>query len=141
MTFEEWQMRVPTDIREDAVWTCEAYRLGLFLADLAKADVRKLRRMPLAQDLARQLLRAAANISSSVCEGFSRGTGRARATFYEYSLGSAREVRDWYYKVREELGVEVAQHRISLATQLVRLLLTMTTQERRNMRRLDRLAK
>ena len=35
MTFEEWALAVPPEIKGDTVWKVEAYRLGLFLSDLA----------------------------------------------------------------------------------------------------------
>ena len=59
-----------------------------------------------------------------------RGTNRDRARFYEYSLGSAREGRDWYYKGRFILGDVVADHRVALLTQIIRLLLKMVPQQR-----------
>jgi hypothetical protein len=97
VTFEDWQAQVPEDIRRDTVWKMEAYRLGLFSADLAWKDGAKLIRDPRARSMADQLCRAAGGISSNVVEGYSRGTGRDRARFYEYALGSARESRDWYF--------------------------------------------
>ncbi|MFQ5594528.1 MAG: four helix bundle protein, partial [Anaerolineae bacterium] len=48
--------------------------------------------------LSDQLYRALVSISSNIAEGYSRGTGKGRAQFYEYALGSARESRDWYFK-------------------------------------------
>lgn len=64
------------------------------------------------------------------CRGYSRGTGKDRARFYEYGLGSARESRDWYYKGRHILGETVVQHRLQLLTKVIRLLLTMIPQQR-----------
>ena len=68
-------------------------------------------------------------------EGYSRGTGKDRARFYEYALGSARESRDWYYKARYVLGETVAQHRMDLIAQIIRLLLTMIPQQRQGVLR------
>lgn len=70
------------------------------------------------------------SISANLAEGYSRGTGRDRARFYEYALGSARESRDWYYKGRHILGPAVTTHRLNLLTQIIRLLLTMVPQQR-----------
>ena len=100
MTYEAWEMGVPEAIRGDTLWKVKAYRLALFLSDLAWHDVTKLAQDRRTREIADQLYRAAGNISSSIGEGYSRGTGRDRARFYEYSLGSARETRDWYYKGR-----------------------------------------
>jgi hypothetical protein len=65
-----------------------------------------------------------------VAEGYSRSSGKDRARFYEYSLGSARESRGWYYDGRFVLGDEVANHRMEFLTQIIRLLLTITPEER-----------
>jgi four helix bundle protein len=80
--------------------------------------------------LADQLYRALGSIGANVAEGYSRGTGRDRARFYEYALGSARETRDWYYKGRHVLSEEVTHHRLDLLTQAIQLLLTMVPQQR-----------
>jgi hypothetical protein len=55
----------------------------------------------------------------------------ARARFYEYALGSARESRDWYYKARHVLDDPVIDHRLSLQTQIIRLLLKMVPDQRK----------
>ena len=135
MTFEEWEQSVPLPIRRDTLWRVEAYRLGLFLSDLVWADALKLLRHPLTREFADQLTRAAAKISASVAEGYSRDTGKARSTFYQYALGSTRECRDWYYKSRRALGDRVTEHRIDLTTQIAKLLLKMVATERRSNRR------
>lgn len=76
------------------------------------------------------LYRSVGSVSANIAEGYSRGTGKDRARFYEYALGSARESRDWYFKARHILGNEVVTHRLSLLTEVIRLLLTMTPQQR-----------
>ncbi|MFQ6040547.1 MAG: four helix bundle protein [Candidatus Poribacteria bacterium] len=53
--------------------------------------------------LSDQLYRALGAIGSDIAEGFSRKSGKDKARFYEYGLGSARESRDWYYKGRHVL--------------------------------------
>jgi four helix bundle protein len=131
MTFHYWEKDVPAEIRGDSVWKLEAYRLGLFASDLAWEDGLKLLRDARARSTADQLCRAIGNISSNVVEGYSRGTGKDRARFYEYALGSAREARDWYFKARFVLGPKVTAHRIGITTQLRKLLIRMTSNERR----------
>ncbi|HWB52906.1 MAG TPA: hypothetical protein VG722_01895, partial [Tepidisphaeraceae bacterium] len=54
-----------------------------------------------------------------------------RARFYEYALGSAREARNWYYAGRHILSEPVATHRMETTTQIIRLLLTMIPNQRR----------
>src|SRR5439155_22631516 len=132
MTLQQWENSVPTAIRNDTLWRIEAYRLGLFLSDLLWPDGLKLRKNPLTRDIADQLFRAAGRISATIAEGYSRNTRKARSIFYEYPLRSARECRDWYLKPRRALGVKVADHRIELSTQIVRLTLKMVATERRS---------
>jgi four helix bundle protein len=135
MTYEDWEAEVPEEIRSDSLWRVEAYRLGLFLSDLAWDDTTNLLKQARTRAVADQLFRASGNISSNISEGYSRDTGKARATFYEYALGSARERRDWYYKSRRALSYAVVKHRIGIATQVIRLALTMIRTERRSNRR------
>ena len=136
MTYEEWEATVPTAIKEDTLWRVEAYRLGLFLSDIAWEDVTKLLKDRRTWSTADQLYRAGGNISSNVAEGYSRCTGKDRARFYEYALGSARETRDWYYKGRHVLDAAVVGHRIELYTRIIRLTITMVSTERSSNRRI-----
>jgi len=92
MTYDEWEGQVPAEIRGDTVWRVNSYRLALFLSDLAWHDVTELLKNRRTLDTADQLYRSTARISSSISEGYSRDTGKARSTFYEYALGfGARE--------------------------------------------------
>jgi four helix bundle protein len=128
--YEEWEETVPQAIRGDALWHVKAYRLALFLSVLAWADVSKLSQDRRTLSLADQLYRAVCSIGANLAEGYSRGTGKDRARFYEYALGSARESRDWYYKGTPVLGQAVADHRMQILVEITRLLLTMVPQQR-----------
>ncbi|HEY75489.1 MAG TPA: four helix bundle protein [Thermoflexia bacterium] len=130
MTYEEWERTVPEELKRDVLWRMEAYRLALFAAELGWYDVTKLMKDRRTWGVADQLYRSLGSISANLAEGYSRGSGRDRARFYEYSLGSARESRDWYYKGRHILGPTVTAHRLRLLTQVIRLLLTMIPQQR-----------
>src|SRR3569833_197602 len=130
VTFPEWVRGVPESIRGDSVWKIEAYRLALFLGDLAWHDTTHLARSTWTIRLAGQLLDAAGSVGANIAEGFSRGTGKDRARFYEYALGSAREARHWYYQARHSLGEEVFHHRAELCRSLTRLLLAMIPDQR-----------
>lgn len=133
MTYAQWEAALPEEITRDSLWKMEAYRLALFAADLSWHDATSLaqdRRTMAAGD---QLFRAVGSVSANLAEGYSRGTGRDRARFYEYALGSARESRDWYYKARHILGEQVTTHRLSLLTQIIRLLLAMVPQQRQSL--------
>jgi four helix bundle protein len=130
MNYETWIKGVPAEITGDSLWKMEAYRLALFAADLGWHDVTRLTGNRCTLDLAGQLYRALGSIEANISEGYSRGSGRDRARFYEYALGSARESRGWYYKGRHVLGEAVTTHRLQFLTQIVRLLLTMVPDQR-----------
>lgn len=130
MNLAKWIEEVPDVIRHDSLWKVEAYRLALFAVDIGWHDVTKLMQDKRTIGLADDLYRALGSSSANVAEGYSRGTGKDRARFYEYALGSARESRDWYYKARHILGPEVEAHRLQLATEIIRLLLTMIPDQR-----------
>ena len=131
MRYQEWEESVPEALRLDSLWKMEAYRLALFAADIGWKDVSKLMQDRRTWGIADQLYRSLGSTSANLAEGYSRGTGKDRARFYEYALGSARESRDWYYKSRHILGDTVVEHRIDLCTQIIRLLLTMVPQQRK----------
>jgi four helix bundle protein len=128
--YAAWEKAVPDAITGDPLWRVEAYRLALFIADLGWHDVTKLMSDRRTLGMADQLYRALGGIGSQIAEGYSRGTGRDRARFYEYALGSTRESRDWYYKARHILGDSVIAHRLNLLTQIARLLLVMIPDQR-----------
>jgi four helix bundle protein len=130
MDYVTWEQSVPEAFTTDPLWRVEAYRLALFLADLGWHDCTRLLGDRRTLSLADQLYRALGGIGSQIGEGYSRGTGRDRARFYEYALGSTRESRDWYYKGRHILGESVVTHRLNLLTQIARLLLVMIPDQR-----------
>lgn len=131
MNYETWLETVPEEITNDALWTVEAYRLALYSADLGWQDTTKLIRDARTKGLSAQLYSALGSIGANVSEGYSRSSGKDRARFYEYALGSARESRNWYYDARCVLSEEVTRHRSRLLTQIIRLLLTMIPDQRR----------
>ena len=130
MNYEMWAKTVPAEITSDSLWKMEAYRLALFAADLAWHDVTRLAGDRRTWEVASQLYRAVGSIEANISEGYSRGSGRDRARFYEYAVGSARETRGWYYKGRHVLTDAVVTHRLGLLTQIIRLLLAMVPDQR-----------
>lgn len=130
MTIEDWLATVPAELTGDPLWRMEVYRLSVFSIDLAWKDVSKLVSDKRTLSLADQLNRAVGSISANIAEGYSRQSGKDQARFYEYGLGSARESRNWYYQARHILGEKVAEHRLHLMTQIIRLLLAIIPSER-----------
>ena len=130
MKYDDWQLSVPDAIKGDSLWRLEVYRLGLFVSDIAWEDALLLGKNPPTRSMADQLFRAVSSISANIGEGYSRSTGKDRARFLEYSLGSAREARDWYYKSRHVLKEEVSKHRLDLLTQIIKMLIVLTPLQR-----------
>jgi len=130
VTYDEWLTSLPSELTNDPLWRMEVYRFAIFAGDLAWHDVRKLVQDKRTISLADQLYRAVGSISANIAEGYSRRSGKDQARFYEYSLGSAREARIWYYQGRHVLSEAVATHRMRLLTRIIRLLLTIIPAER-----------
>ena len=131
MNYQEWQDKVPSDITQDPLWKLEVYRMSLFASEIGWQYVTALYKNSLTRDLSSQLIRALDSISANIAEGYSRSTGKDRARFMEYALGSAREFRDWYYKSRRVLREEVVSHRINLLTQIVKILSVLVPTQRK----------
>ncbi len=130
MNFAEWEKDVPDVIKKDSLWTVEAYRLSLFLADISWKDSKKLSKDNCTRSLSDQLYRSVGSVSANIEEGYSKQSSKDRARFYEYALGSARESRGWFYKGRHVLGDSVSEHRMDLTTQIIRLLIKMVPDQR-----------
>ena len=130
MNYQTWEATVPQGMKDDSLWKARAYRLSLFLGELSWDDSTKLAQDSRAKPLAGQLYRAVGSIGANIAEGYSRGTSKDRAHFYEYALGSAREARDWYYKARHILSDSIFEDRLQLLTEIIRLLLVMVPNQR-----------
>lgn len=130
MNYTEWLPTVFPEITNDPLWHMEVYRLGLFIGDVAWFDVSKLAKDHRTLEISDQLYRSVGSISANIAEGYSKASKKDQARFYEYSLGSAREARDWYFKARHILGNEVALHRIRLLVQIIRPLLKLVPEFR-----------
>jgi four helix bundle protein len=130
MNYKEWEKDVPEAYKADSVWKVTAYRFALYLSDLCWQDLQTLLQDKRTMSIADQLYRAVGSISANLAEGYSRVSGKDRALFYQYSLGSTREARDWYFKARHVLGDEIFNKRVEVITDILRLLVKMISQQR-----------
>jgi len=71
MRYDEWQVKVPNEIKGDSLWKLEVYRLALFIADIAWQDALALNKNSLTRNLADQLYRAVCSISANIALVFS----------------------------------------------------------------------
>ena len=132
MNYQEWLKTVPGEITNDPIWKLEVYRFALFAGDIGWNDALALSKNYLTQKTADQLYRALGSISANLTEGYSRSKGLDRARFIEYSLGSARESRDWYFKSRHVLNEEIVKPRLGLTTKIIAMLTPMIRHQRNN---------
>ena len=133
--YAEWEATIPSFIRRDPIWRTPAYRYGLWLADLAKSDAKQLRGTREVSSHADQLVRACAAISSNLAEGYGCLSGADRARYYGYALTTSRESLDWYFKLRDELVLEVVEHRCAVLDRIIRILTVAIPRERKRSRR------
>ena len=129
-TFERGVAEPSNATPERLVWRLRAYRLALYALDIAWADVVTLARIGITRRIASQLYDAVGSIGANVSEGYSRSSGRDRARFYEYALGSARESVTWYRAAAPVLGAEVVAHRQDVLLQIILLILASLPGER-----------
>jgi four helix bundle protein len=130
MEYKDWEVKVAREMKVDSLWKISVYRKALFLTDLCWEDVNTLVKDRRTISMADQLNRAAGSIGANIAEGYSNSTGKSRANYYQYALGSARESREWYYRSRHVLGDELFSHRSQILNEIISLLITMIPQQR-----------
>jgi four helix bundle protein len=130
-SYEEWLDILPDCIKDDPLWRLEAYRKSLFLSDLAWLDCEKLQKNSLGNARMSQLLRSSGSVSANIEEGYGRGFGKDYARFLRIAIGSARETRGWSWRNRQALEFEVVNHRMSLTTEIIRMLTIIADQQRK----------
>ena len=131
MTFDEWLMQADPRLAHDRIWRMRAYRLAHYLTDMAWRDVEAALANPVARESASQLIRAIGAIRADLVEGYSRSSGRDRARYFEYALGSAREAREWTITLAPVIGETTASSRREYLSEIIRLLLAAIPSERK----------
>lgn len=132
MKYRAWVKTVPATITADPLWKMKVYRYALFLSDIAWNDLKRLSNDNLMQALSDQLYRAVGSIQANISEGYSRKSKLDQARFYEYAFGSARETRGWYYSARHKLSDETYESRLLLLEEIIKMLLHIIPQTRKN---------
>jgi hypothetical protein len=130
VSYDAWEQSVPPPIREDPLWTLRIYRLALYAGELGQRDAAYLARRAGCAGIAPQLARVTGAISAHIAGGYSRGASRVQALCYEQALAAARESRDWYFKVRGELGPGAGDARLSLLATIIKVLIALVTRAR-----------
>ena len=121
--FRAWEACAPANFQDDQLWRFHAYRVALYLLDLAGRDVQESRAARTFPHQADQLLRAIASVSANIAEGFGRTSSTDRARCFGIALGSLRESFTWYRALRSILPADLLEHRIEQLTELRRILI------------------
>lgn len=132
MRYKDWLIDIPEEIGNDILWKMNVYRYALFLADVAWEDVNRISKNKLLLSSCDQLFRSAGSVSANISEGYSRRSTLDQARFYEYALGSARECRGWYFKLRHTFDKQILDNRLKLITEIIKMLLYIIPNQRGN---------
>ena len=130
MTYEEWEATIHERVKKEPEWEIWGSRKALFLYDLAWQDCERLMQDVRGRAVAEQLIGSVGSISANIEEGHGRGYGKQRNWFLTVAIGSGRESKGWYWRVRQLLSPDVLDHRLALADEVVALLVTELTRQR-----------
>jgi four helix bundle protein len=121
--FRGWEACAPDSFRTDPVWRFHAYRVTLYLLDLAASDARGLQARRRSNVHVDQMVRAMGSVSANVSEGFGRSKPPDRSRFFGIALGSLRESATWYRALRADLPDGIADIRCQQLSELRRILI------------------
>jgi hypothetical protein len=112
MTYQMWERSVPPQIRADGAWSVEAYRLALFLSDVAWHDANDLAKHRRTIKLGGELLEAMSGVAAGLARAHDRSANGERRLALEEALAWARAGAGLYHGCRHVLGTEIVMHRI-----------------------------
>jgi four helix bundle protein len=118
-----WERTCSRAITSDTLWKLDVYRAALFLLHCARADLRSIPGLRPEDELADQLLTAAASVSAHIGESYGRWGVADQLKFLGYALGSVRECISWYNASRDRLPNAVVDEREMLIARIRALLL------------------
>ena len=114
----------------DPLYRMRAYRLAGDLLEESWRDVEELIKHPPMAKVCAQLYAAVGSISANLGEGYAHSSGKDRARFFEYALGSARESISWYKAAQPILGKDTVACRLAKLDEIRRILTAVIPRER-----------
>jgi len=124
---------IPPSESRDPLLRMRAYRLALELIELAWKDAQALKGERTTERISPQLYAAVGSIGANLGEGYAHSSGRDRARFFEYALGSARETMTWYKAAEPVLGTTTVAERLDKLEEIRRMLLAVIPRERQRL--------
>lgn len=121
--FRAWEACAPDSFRADPVWRFHAYRVALYLTDLASSDAAHVIGRSGARGSPDQMVRAVESVSTNIAEGFGRSHRADRSRFFGIALGSLRESVTCYRTMRNDLPAGVADRRFDQLAELRRIII------------------
>lgn len=119
MNYQTWERSVPPQIRADGAWSAEAYRLALFLADIAWHDANDLAKHRRTIKLGGELLEAMSGVAAGLARSHDRSAAGESRLALEDALASARAGAGYYHGCRHVLGQEIIMHRIRVLNHVI----------------------
>ena len=113
---------MPPQIRADAVWSQEDYRMALFIADVGWHDANELSKHRRTIKLASELLESLGGVAAGLAHACGRSTDQPQTLAREDALACARAGCGWYFQARHVLGQEIVMHRVRLLYHVMTLL-------------------
>jgi four helix bundle protein len=114
----------------DPLHRMRAYRLACELVSESWRDVEILAHHRAMEKVSGQLYAAVGSIAANLGEGYAHSSGKDRARFFEYALGSTRESIAWFRSAEPVLGPDAVARRVEKLDEIRRLLLAIIPRER-----------